>query len=388
MKEKKTKDKNLIDDRIGIAADSSKVLVDYLDAVAFEFASAGIKDAYSIVAELENTILQNLKALGKQTKLVTIDVRRQIEAIGSPHKILQDYLEINEIEIEESSRLLSVASKSRNLASGKRGLKAGLIQIVEWIFLLLPPFYIAFSFVFYGSAYDYATMLYWGTIIFIIGEITSGIAGKPLENAKIEIISRKIVKNLVFLHLVLTFTVAAVASMDFLLFRDLSPSYLNMFYYTVGSLILVEGVIFIRDHNVALSPLEPDLKPIGQIVTPAHFLISFFVAGTFFVLAADLDYLSSFIIWTWVFSIGMLFAIALGTNARFNLSFRVITLSYIPSFILALPTFFDLQRISVEYSEFHIITTPAWVLVVSLYFVQRYKVPLKKYLSEIEVQRD
>lgn len=86
--------------RILIESDGEKLLAKYLNEITNQFFNRGLKDSYAIVSNFETLLLEKIAERVEKGKITQFEISRIIEGNGSPADVANQYIEINEIELE------------------------------------------------------------------------------------------------------------------------------------------------------------------------------------------------------------------------------------------------------------------------------------------------
>lgn len=86
--------------RILIESDGEKLLAKYLNEITNQFFIRGLKDSYAIVSNFETILLEKIAERVEKGKITQFEISRIIEGNGSPADVANQYIEINEIELD------------------------------------------------------------------------------------------------------------------------------------------------------------------------------------------------------------------------------------------------------------------------------------------------
>lgn len=392
-------DPNYIENKIKIAVDSSKILEDYLDEVNREFVTHGVPDAYAITSELENTILENLKSLGKDVKIGNDEVLNEIKKIGKPKDLVERYLEIHQDEIEllpvtqlepqpksqskpqgyqevkQVGNTLYIPTTDERLIRREGNVFNGGLQLIGWMLMLSPLIAISFSvwdflnLWYSASAFD----LIGATIIFGIIELFSGITGRKLAKKNEMIAFRTIYRNTLWM---ITMTMMAL----YFFTGNLAYNYdsYNLMITTrfaILSILITEGILFARDNLNGFYPLQPERKPAIRILYPSNLLIIggliYFYMILNFIKPGDSGFM--FNIWMVWFVMGGGLAYAIYKNQ--HPTGRLLILSFLPTlflYLIAQPTFVSKMYDLSSFDRSKGLNGIFWVGIMGFYLFERF----------------
>lgn len=259
---------------IPISGDASERMFQFLEQVNFELARRGVKEAFSITSEIENALLEELKQLGKTTKITIDEIEKVLEKFGTPSQIATNYGAPPELQTQ------SLKTKSRSSTAHESGLKIEpdarilprrkidgeftikeiLFTNLEQGFALLPLFVLISTILtttnYLGSKYYNGdpNLPVLPVIIFIVFELYSGIMGRTGFKYSTAVKLRDCFRLTVFgMTLALIWSIMNIQRMGWE-----QEQFIGLLSYWIFSLLLVEGMVFLRDHMVGLAPLKPE----------------------------------------------------------------------------------------------------------------------------------
>ncbi len=263
---------------IPISGDASERLFQFLEEVNFELAKRGVKEAFSVTYEIENAILEELRQLGKTTKITIDEITMVLDKFGTPSQIAQNYggdnLEPFDYAVNETTNV-TTKRPSVNGSSFKidpdarilprRRLEDGLTA-KEYVFtnleqaFFLSPILLLFITIFnnapvlgrYYNGEPIAPII--PVLFFIAVEFYSGLTGRTAFRYATAVKLRDCFR-LTFFGMALTLS-WSVIHIDHSYSYDFQINNLMQYWY-IG-LIWVETIVFLRDHMVGSAPLKPE----------------------------------------------------------------------------------------------------------------------------------
>ncbi len=265
-----------IDDKLPISGDAAETLAAYLEELNIKLLRAGVENSYSISTETEGAILDSLKNLGITSKLTVDDVLIVLNKQGSPDKIVQDHMELNDIQYPDTysdTFKFKIDPTSRELPKREGTFKIGVRQILGRIFVLTPIVLILFAIFLLLIPSDEGgiTFMILSVLAFSGHEIYTGLKGKLFETFSVTIKFRSVYRSLLFAGAFIAFSINALVGY---LTVDFDPNYDNNFHYLwIVMLCIVEAIVFTRDHTYGFHPIEPEFRPLVRFLTLPYLLL-------------------------------------------------------------------------------------------------------------------
>ncbi|MDH5401581.1 MAG: hypothetical protein OEY49_03740 [Candidatus Heimdallarchaeota archaeon] len=88
-----------IKERILMESDGERLLRTYLNQVTEEFYKRGVKDGFEIVTNFEGLLLEKVAEKAGEGKITAFEISRIIESHGKPSIVVEEYIDINNIDI-------------------------------------------------------------------------------------------------------------------------------------------------------------------------------------------------------------------------------------------------------------------------------------------------
>lgn len=253
------KNKLEIENKVAIAADAAIAVSQYLEELNAKLIYEGFLDAYTIVADVEEDIVQMLRKAGSETKLGTDVVFEIIHAnFGTTNQFIRAYRDEN--DTPNGSTYLKKNYKSDNL---KRNLHKMILVITLGlsIALLGESNVFLIKIIFDDYVYRYINSVIWyyvipinliSVFVFAFYELKQGIKGKSLISVENNLRYRQIFRGFLWMNNLL------IIGLNFRLERnnyfgeynigEYNISY-DYIYFQITLLILVELVIYFRDNT-------------------------------------------------------------------------------------------------------------------------------------------
>ncbi len=299
-----------IDEKVAISGDGAELIQSYLNELNMKLLAVGITESYSIVMEAETLFISAINELNQTTKVTIYEVQKIIEKHGTPDEIVKRYKQTSEALLDEE--FYSMDPKSRELVKRPSTLNSDIKKLKEIIFhtlglltLILPTILLTLALIQLNQYEDDFTVfliilemvdmtdgqtiafLIVGSILFLVGEIVTGIQGKLVISLRNTIRIRTFNRSILF--------IGAFASLSIKLLPRINAynakirNYENVFDapYTENILtiwivlfIITELLILTRDHISSLYPLQPRFTPFEYYLKIHYILL--FVSVTLF----------------------------------------------------------------------------------------------------------
>ncbi|RMG42214.1 MAG: hypothetical protein D6732_01385 [Methanobacteriota archaeon] len=244
-------------------------------------AKRGVKEAFSITYEIEDALLEELKQLGKTTKITIDEIENVLAKFGTPVEIATNYggdTKLQENNMEQTTISTKKPTRGRNgihIDPNARHLprrkldenltiKEFIITNTEQGFFLLPLFLLFIAVLntapLLGRSYNDISPPVLSLIAFIAVELYSGITGRTGFRYSTTVKLRDAFR-LMMLGMAITMNWSAIH-----VYRPWgSIEFQNLMEFWYINWILVEIIIFLRDHMIGLAPLKPEFPKFSKL---------------------------------------------------------------------------------------------------------------------------
>lgn len=276
-----------IETKTKIAADAAITVNAYLEELTARLATSGIENAFSIVSDTQEIIIDILNKVGSPTKLGTDTCMQLIhEEFGTPDEFVQQYIQDHNLTKSfprgNDSKLLMKRPRAERIIKSKKvkqkrrniGLTSFIKNLVGYTFLLIPLVLISSALLIrlvegrpaYNSWQgEIFTLLVISAVFFTTNELYSGLGGKLIISKGKTILLRHLFRGALLSHLLLA--LHAVFSGYYFYYSE-DAAWIFFFI-----LLFTEIIIFFRDHVTGLYPLEPEFRKWIRFFTPPYLLL-------------------------------------------------------------------------------------------------------------------
>lgn len=281
-----------IESKTKIAADAAISINRYLEELNAKLVEIGVENAYTIISDTEEIIIDLLNAVGSPTKLGTEVVIKLIQdEIGTPDEFIEQYIQdlnnagetqISSINLE-GKQLVRRRRRVAKLKSKKEKQSNEKLSVLAYY---LPILYLTISAMLFFGVYSYDDyLIFYGFFFYLLAwltqagfEIFQGRTGKLQFTVRKTIKNRYIIRGLFLLNLGLVYSIFVNEYWNYYLRQD-SGLFLTIMFF---GFLSFEMVIFLRDHTDGNFPLEKNFRPAIRFITPAYLLL---LLSLFFLLA-------------------------------------------------------------------------------------------------------
>lgn len=278
-----------IESKTKIAADAAISINRYLEELNAKLVEIGVENAYTIISDTEEIIIDLLNAVGSPTKLGTEMVIKLIQdEIGTPDEFIEQYIQdlnnagetqISSLNLE--GKLLVRRRRKVNKIKSRKEKKSN--DTLSILLHYLPILYLTIGAIsFFGVYFGNEHLINFGFVLYLLAwftqtvfEVYQGRTGNLQFTVRKTIKNRYIIRGLFLLNLGLIYSIFV----NEYYFGLNSELFITIMFLTFLSL---ETVILLRDHTEGNFPLEKNYRPAIRFITPAYLLL---LLSLFFLLA-------------------------------------------------------------------------------------------------------
>lgn len=294
-----------IEKKVPLAADAALLINGYLEELNEKLVFSGAQEVYSIVNDTEEIIVEMLKNLKSPTKLGSDVVIELIhDKLGTPGEFVRQYLhDVNSTLVEEglkidydSNQLVRRGGERDNI---RHTHKKYPFKISKYV--IFAPIVLIIISIFMHPRYNYIELITITNIsiiltglailIYILVEVDSALNGETRLSVRNSIRMRSLFNGLVIFKLGLYYYQLSSLKSTFewyLIFYfdgDYDRHSGSIFYVEriahiqnilnigIAFFLVIQVVIFYRDHKSGLYPLEKDFKPLIRFATLSYILL-------------------------------------------------------------------------------------------------------------------
>ncbi|MHA2249952.1 MAG: hypothetical protein ACXAD7_06300 [Candidatus Kariarchaeaceae archaeon] len=259
-----------LDDKLPISGDAAETVAAYLEELNTKLLRVGVDNSYSIVAETENLILDEIRKLDKTTKTTVDEALSILKKQGSPDDIVKNYLELHNLQYPDTyDTTFEIDPNTHKLPKREGTFSIGMGQILGRVILSIPIFFIVLALLNLEEG-ESEPFLVLSMVTFLTHEIYTGIQGKMFETYAVTLFFRKLYRAMLFSATVLVFSIDRIRS--YLVFDWNNNVHENPLLW-ISMLIIVELAVFTRDHTYGFHPIEPDFRPAVRFLTLPYVLM-------------------------------------------------------------------------------------------------------------------
>ena len=353
-----------VEQKVQMAVDAAHLLSEWLDTITIELVRRGVLEPYSITAQFEEMVIHKLQAIGSKNKLTYGIVSDELDKLGEPVTIVDQYIEEN-----NPTRKRFLTTQSNTSATQDKPSKVAIElqrrpsintskadQTIFYIYAFTVITLIGILILYdIFSPVTNTRIIGMGTykarnfplniviplsLIFIGVEFYSGLNGTTFVNPEHYQVYRYLFSNSLIIYSV---TRIILGSEVFLTIPRDTYNYSLQWSPILIFTITVQLTIFIRDHAPSLVPIPKPQVSLIRFLTPAYLLTGLafiFVFIAYLIIFQDYpNYTNSLDSTTvrqsyWAFFIALalgLISIAIDTERKYKISYRrLIFVLFIP----------------------------------------------------------
>lgn len=272
-----------IEAKTKIAADAAITVNAYLEELNERLTENGVENAFSIVSDTQEIIIDILNKVGSPTKLGTDTCMQLIhEELGTPDEFVQQYIQDNNIATsfslsDNGEKILMKRPRIRKIRKvkpkkNKNGVYKFIKNTIGYSFLITPLILISITLLIRLTqgrfAYNRGNVIFvlsaFSLLFFSLNELFSGFKGKLIASKNTTIKIRYLYRGALIAHFILGFHAYFTSGNYYSVYAAWS------FFFAI---MFSEILIFLRDHINGLYPLEPEFRKWIRFLTPPYLLL-------------------------------------------------------------------------------------------------------------------